>query len=137
MRARATDPEERPDLHLTSTGGTVSGIGETATFNAAGVRAGSYTVTATVDTVKTPVQHDRECSERLSVSYSGFRTGRRVDNCAKAILDDLAVRMKNDPTLMPMLSAIPTAARDPRLWASAVQKRWSPTWRNRELSLPG
>jgi outer membrane protein OmpA-like peptidoglycan-associated protein len=42
-------------------------------------------------------------SERLSVTKDkcGFfaPVGDRVDNCAKAILDDLAVRMKNDPKL--------------------------------------
>jgi OOP family OmpA-OmpF porin len=42
-------------------------------------------------------------SERLSVTKDKcgyFAIGKfRVDNCAKAILDDLAVRMKNDPKL--------------------------------------
>ncbi|NLT67432.1 MAG: PKD domain-containing protein [Acidobacteria bacterium] len=106
LRARATDPEGAPLTYTwTSTGGTVSGTGETATFNAAGVRAGSYTVTATVDDGKDKASCSMtvNVSERLSVTKEkcGFFApgGTRVDNCAKAILDDLAVRMKNDPTL--------------------------------------
>jgi len=51
-------------------------------------------------------------SERLSITKEkcGYFTpgGSRVDNCAKAILDDLAVRMKNDPKLKANVIAILT-----------------------------
>jgi outer membrane protein OmpA-like peptidoglycan-associated protein len=108
LRARASDPDGGDvTISWSSTGGTVSGTGETATFNASGVRAGSYTVTATVVDNR---QGRASCtmivnvSERLSITQGeecGYFShgGVRVDNCAKAILDDLAVRMTNQPEL--------------------------------------
>ncbi|MBN1568394.1 MAG: PKD domain-containing protein [Acidobacteria bacterium] len=107
LRAKAADPDgDRLNYSWSSTGGTVSGAGETATFNAAGVKAGSYAVTVTVDDGKggkASCSMTVNVSERLSITKEncGFFAagGTRVDNCAKAILDDLAVRMKNDPKL--------------------------------------
>jgi outer membrane protein OmpA-like peptidoglycan-associated protein len=107
LRARASDSDgDKLAYNWSATGGTVSGTGEAATFNAAGVRAGSYTVTATVDDGrggKASCSMMVNVSERLSVTKEKcgyFAPGKtRVDNCAKAILDDLAIRMKNDPKL--------------------------------------
>jgi outer membrane protein OmpA-like peptidoglycan-associated protein len=107
LRAKASDPDgDKLAYTWTSTGGAVSGSGETATFNAAGVKAGSYTVNVTVNDGrggKASCSMTVNVSERLSVTKEkcGFfaPNGARVDNCAKAILDDLAVRMKNDPKL--------------------------------------
>lgn len=107
LRAKAADPEgNNLSYSWSSTGGTVSGSGETATFNAAGVKAGSYAVTATVDDGrggKASCSMTVNVSERLSITKDkcGYFApgGARVDNCAKAILDDLAIRMKNDPKL--------------------------------------
>jgi outer membrane protein OmpA-like peptidoglycan-associated protein len=107
LRAKASDPDgDKLNYSWTSSGGSVSGAGETATFNAAGVNAGSYTVTVTVDDGrggKASCSMTVNVSERLSVTKEkcGYFApgGARVDNCAKAILDDLAVRMKNDPKL--------------------------------------
>lgn len=107
LRARATDPDgDQLSYSWTSTGGSVSGTGETATFNAAGIRAGSYTVTVTVDDGrggKASCSMTVFASERISVTRDncGFFAvgGTRVDNCAKAILDDVAVRMRNDSAL--------------------------------------
>jgi outer membrane protein OmpA-like peptidoglycan-associated protein len=107
LRAKASDPEgEKLSYSWSATGGSVSGTGETATFNAAGVKAGSYAVTTTVTDSrggKASCSMTVNVSERLSITKDkcGFFTSgqARVDNCAKAILDDLAVRMKNDPKL--------------------------------------
>ena len=107
LRAKASDPDgDNLTYTWSSTGGSVSGSGATATFNAAGVRAGSYTVTVTVADGrggKASCSMTVNVSEKLSVTKDNcgyFAAGRdRVDNCAKAILDDLAVRMKNDPKL--------------------------------------
>jgi outer membrane protein OmpA-like peptidoglycan-associated protein len=107
LRARASDPDkDRLNYNWSSTGGTVAGSGETATFNASGVKAGSYPVSVTVNDGrggKASCSMNVNVSERLSVTKEKcgyFLPGKfRVDNCAKAILDDLAVRMKNDSKL--------------------------------------
>ncbi|HTY62631.1 MAG TPA: PKD domain-containing protein [Acidobacteriota bacterium] len=107
LRAKASDPDnDRLSYSWSATGGTVSGSGDTATFNAAGVGAGSYSVTVTVDDGrggKASCSMTVNVSERLSVTKEkcGYFLANqdRVDNCAKAILDDVAVRMKNDPKL--------------------------------------
>ncbi len=107
LRARASDPDgDKLAYTWSATGGSVSGTGDTATFSAAGVSAGSYAVTVTVDDGrggKASCSMTVNVSERLSITKEkcGFFAplGSRVDNCAKAILDDLAVRMKNDPKL--------------------------------------
>ena len=107
LRAKASDPDgDKLNYSWSSTGGVVSGSGETATFNATGVKAGSYTATVTVDDgrgLKASCSMTINVSERLSVTKDKcgyFAPAKdRVDNCAKAILDDLAVRMKNDPKL--------------------------------------
>jgi outer membrane protein OmpA-like peptidoglycan-associated protein len=107
LRAKAADPDgDKLTYSWSAAGGSVSGAGEAATFNATGVKAGSYTVTVTVDDGrggKASCSMTVNVSERLSVTKDKcgyFAIGKfRVDNCAKAILDDLAVRMKNDPKL--------------------------------------
>lgn len=107
LSVKASDPDgDKLTYSWTSTGGTVNGNGDTATFNAAGVKAGSYTVTVGVDDGrggKASCSMTVNVSERLSITRDKcgfFMEGQaRVDNCAKAILDDLAVRMKNDPKL--------------------------------------
>jgi outer membrane protein OmpA-like peptidoglycan-associated protein len=107
LRAKAGDPDgDKLNYTWSATGGSVSGSGDTATFNAAGVKAGSYAVTVTVDDGrggKASCSMTINVSERLSVTKEKcgyFNPGAaRVDNCAKAILDDLAIRMKNDPKL--------------------------------------
>jgi outer membrane protein OmpA-like peptidoglycan-associated protein len=107
LRAKASDPDgDKLSYSWTATGGSVSGTGVTATFNATDVKAGSYTVTVAVTDGrggKASCSMTVNVSERLSVTKEkcGYFTtgGARVDNCAKAILDDLAVRMKNDPKL--------------------------------------
>jgi outer membrane protein OmpA-like peptidoglycan-associated protein len=107
LRAKASDPDgDKLTYSWSSTGGAINGSGETATFNAADVKAGSYTATVTVDDgrgLKASCSMTINVSERLSVTKDKcgyFAPAKdRVDNCAKAILDDLAVRMKNDPKL--------------------------------------
>jgi outer membrane protein OmpA-like peptidoglycan-associated protein len=107
LRAKASDPDgDKLTYSWSSTGGAINGSGATATFNAADVKAGSYTATVTVDDgrgLKASCSMTINVSERLSITKDkcGFFAPAkdRVDNCAKAILDDLAVRMKNDPKL--------------------------------------
>jgi outer membrane protein OmpA-like peptidoglycan-associated protein len=107
LRAKASDPDgDKLTYSWSATGGSVSGSGETGMFNASGVKAGSYTVTVAVDDGrggKASCSMTVNVSERISITKEKcgyFALGKfRVDNCAKAMLDDLAVRMKNDPKL--------------------------------------
>ncbi len=107
LSAKASDPDGGQLTYTwTSTGGTVRGRGASATFDATGVSAGSYTVTVTVQddrNGKASCTMTVNVSERISITKEDcgfFRHGAtRVDNCAKAILDDIAVRMKNNTSL--------------------------------------
>lgn len=107
LASKASDPDgDRLTYSWSGPGSAVSGRDNSATFNAAGVRAGSYIVSVGVDDGrggKASCSMTVNVSERISVTRDncGFFSprGTRVDNCAKAILDDLAVRMKNDPKL--------------------------------------
>ncbi len=85
----------------TAPSGTVTGSGPTATFNAAGLSAGTYPVTATVDNGR---GGRASCTMAVNVSQRinvpGFAEGMsKVNNVAKAILDNVAVQMKNEPRL--------------------------------------
>jgi outer membrane protein OmpA-like peptidoglycan-associated protein len=108
LRATASDPDgDRLTYSWSSPAGAVSGNSDTTTFNASGVRAGSYTVTVGVDDGrggKASCNMTVNVSERIVVArdncgYFTANGGTRVDNCAKAILDDLAVSMRNNSSL--------------------------------------
>jgi outer membrane protein OmpA-like peptidoglycan-associated protein len=101
LRVRATAERATPTISWSATGGSVTGAGETATFNGAGLSAGAYSVTATVDN-----GHGARASCAMAVDVSqkinvpGFAEGKfRVNNVAKAILDNSAVQLQNDPRL--------------------------------------
>jgi outer membrane protein OmpA-like peptidoglycan-associated protein len=105
LRVRASDPDGGT-LTYTWSGTGVRGSGNTARFNAAGVKAGSYTVNVTVTDDrggKASCGMTVNVFEKISVTKDDcgyFKSNRyRVDNCAKAILDDLSVRMQNDSKL--------------------------------------
>ena len=108
LRATASDPDgDRLTYNWSSPVGAVGGSNDTTTFNASGVRAGSYTVTVGVDDGrggKASCNMTVNVSERIVVArdncgYFTANGGTRVDNCAKAILDDLAVSMRNNSSL--------------------------------------
>jgi outer membrane protein OmpA-like peptidoglycan-associated protein len=101
LNVQATAERATPTISWSATGGTISGSGNSAVFNAAGLSAGSYTATATVDNGQ---GGKASCSTAINVSQrinvSGFAVGgKRVNNEAKAVLDNVAVQMKNDPRL--------------------------------------
>lgn len=109
LSASASDPDgDNLTYNWSAPGGAVNGNGSKATFNASGVKAGRYSVTVGVDDGrggKASCNMTVNVSERLVVADAKrncgyFKAGAsRVDNCAKAILDDLAVRMKNESNL--------------------------------------
>ena len=101
LRVRATAERATATVTWSATGGTVSANNQEATFNSSGLSAGTYTVTATVDNGRggrSSCTMTVNVSQRINVP--GFPASRdRVDNVAKAILDNIAVQMKNDPRL--------------------------------------
>jgi len=107
LSASGTDPEGGELTYTWSSPvGRINGSGSTVAFDTTGVKAGVYTITAAV---LDPRGGKATCTMMLNVSevlsvtkddcgYFGYNRN-RVDNCAKAILDDLAVRMNNEPQL--------------------------------------
>ncbi len=101
LRVQAAAERATPTVTWSASGGTVTGSGDTANFNAAGLSAGGYTVTATVDNGR---GGRASCSMAVNVSQKinvpGFPANQsRVNNVAKAILDNVAVQLQNDPRL--------------------------------------
>ena len=108
LRANASDPDgDRLTFSWSSPAGAVGGNGSTTTFNASGVRAGSYAVTVGVDDGRggkascnmTVNVSERRVIAKDNCGYFAANGGTRVDNCAKAILDDVAVQMRNNSSL--------------------------------------
>ncbi|PYV57783.1 MAG: hypothetical protein DMG90_05025 [Acidobacteria bacterium] len=93
-----------------STGGTISGEGNTATLKTDGASAGTITVNATCTdsrnltgpgstqvTVETPPPPPPQASKLSQCDFPNERKPWRVDNTCKAILDDVASRLQHDP----------------------------------------
>jgi hypothetical protein len=109
INVQASDPDGDPLTYsYSATGGQVTGTGPTAQFDSTGLAAGSYTVTTTVDdgrggtancTTTIDVQQPAPPPQATKVGECGYRTAgsQRVDNECKRILDDVALRLKNEP----------------------------------------
>jgi opacity protein-like surface antigen len=89
--------------------GTISGTGTSATLDTTGATSGTISVTVTAtDTrnltgtgscsvgIQTPPPPPA-CSKINSIQFPDVKRPWRVDNTAKAILDDVASRLKSDP----------------------------------------
>ncbi len=101
LSVRAVAERATPTVSWSSTAGTITGSGQSATFDATGLSAGSYSVTATVDNGR---GGRASCTSTVNVSQRinvpGFVENRfKVNNVAKAVLDNIAVQMKNNPQL--------------------------------------
>jgi outer membrane protein OmpA-like peptidoglycan-associated protein len=94
----------------TSSGGSVSGSGNTATLNTAGASAGPITVSATCTdsrgltasgsstvTVEVPPPPPPQASKLSECQFPNEKKPWRVDNTCKAVLDDVAQRLQHDP----------------------------------------
>jgi hypothetical protein len=110
----------------TSTGGSVSGSGNTATLNTTGASAGPITVSATCTdsrgltasastqvTVETPPPPPPQASKLSECEFPNKVKPWRVDNTCKAVLDDVALRLQADPDarLVAVGNAEPTEKR--------------------------
>jgi outer membrane protein OmpA-like peptidoglycan-associated protein len=113
ITASASSPDGRPLTYsYQASSGTVTGTGASATYNSAGVQPGTATVTCNVaddrnltasDAATVTVQAPPppppppaapEAEQINSIAFK--RASSRVDNAAKAILDDVALRLQRD-----------------------------------------
>jgi outer membrane protein OmpA-like peptidoglycan-associated protein len=107
--ANSPDSAQITGYSYTATGGRISGTGTTATLDTAGVGAGPVSVTVTATdarnltgsgtcTVNVEVPPPPPtCSKINSIQFPDLKRPWRVDNTAKAILDDVASKLKSDP----------------------------------------
>jgi len=109
VTAQASSPDGRPlSYEWTTSAGRVSGSGATVTLDTAGLSAGPVTVNGTVTddrglsascstgaTVEVPPPPP-EASKINSIAFPDKRRPARVDNTAKAILDEVALRLQRD-----------------------------------------
>ncbi len=107
----ATSPDNSPinSYSYSASSGKISGTGTTATLDTAGLPAGTVTITASATdarnltgtgtcSVGVEVQPPPPtCSKINSIQFPDLKRPWRVDNTAKAILDDVASRLKADP----------------------------------------
>ncbi len=111
ITATATSPDgaQITGYSYTSSAGKVSGTGTTATLDTTGAPSGPISVTVTATDarnlsgsgtcsvgVEVPPPPPT-CSKINSIQFPDLKRPWRVDNTAKAILDDVASRLKADP----------------------------------------
>jgi len=112
ITANATSPDQGVTISgysYAATAGKISGTGTTATLDTTGAPSGpiSVTVTATDSrgltgqcTTTVGIENPPPpptCSKINSIQFPDLKRPWRVDNTAKAILDDVASRLKSDP----------------------------------------
>jgi len=109
VSASSPDGAAISSYSYTASAGRISGTGASATLDTAGAGAGPVTVTATATdarnlsgsgtcTVGVEVPPPPPtCSKIASIMFPDLKRPWRVDNTAKAILDDVASRLKADP----------------------------------------
>jgi outer membrane protein OmpA-like peptidoglycan-associated protein len=110
ITCQASSPDNRPlTYNWTSTGGKVAGTEATGTLDTAGAPAGPITVTTTVSddrgltasantTVNVEVPPPPPTASKLNeIAFPNKAKPWRVDNTAKAILDDVALRLQREP----------------------------------------
>ncbi len=109
ITATGVSPQNRPLTYsYTASAGTVSGSGSSATYSAAGAPSGSSTITCTVTddkgqtatantsvNIEAPVVAAPKISSLCSLSFDkDKKRPTRVDNEAKACLDDIALTLQ-------------------------------------------
>lgn len=110
ITATADNPDNAPlTFSYKTTGGQIIGQGPKVEFDSTGVQPGSYTVTGTITddigqtaeaSTKVDVQQPPPPPQATKVGDCSYRTAgsSRVDNVCKRVLDDVALRLKNDPS---------------------------------------
>jgi outer membrane protein OmpA-like peptidoglycan-associated protein len=110
ITATASDPDGDPLTYsYSATGGQVAGDGPKATFDSTGLSAGSYTVKCSVSDGKggtadanttVDVQQPPPPPQAAKAGDCGYNKAgaSRFDNACKRVGDDVALRLKNDPS---------------------------------------
>lgn len=120
-------PDDRPLTYsFTSTGGRLTPSGARATLDTAGAAAGPITVTGTTtddrglsanSTASVNVEvppPPPQASKLNEIQFKDARRPARVDNEAKAILDDVALRLQREPDSKLVIVGNPGAIAMPR-----------------------
>lgn len=111
ITASATSPDSAQitGYAYTATAGKISGTGTTATLDTTGAPSGPISVTVTATDARNLTGSGTcsvgvevpppppTCSKINSIQFPDLKRPWRVDNTAKAILDDVASRLKADP----------------------------------------
>jgi outer membrane protein OmpA-like peptidoglycan-associated protein/opacity protein-like surface antigen len=108
VTATANDQSNTPLNYIwQSNGGQIIGTGSSVQFDTTGLAAGSYSITGRVENGKggaadcstsVTVQVPPPAPQASKISECSFKNGSaRVDNVCKRVLDDVAVRLQNDP----------------------------------------
>jgi outer membrane protein OmpA-like peptidoglycan-associated protein len=102
LRIKTSDPDgDRVQVKWAASCGTVQITDSGATFSAGGGRAGSCPITATADDGNGGTASATITANIHECLSAGFAPGSfRLDNVAKALLDDVATRMNSDPKLV-------------------------------------
>jgi Big-like domain-containing protein len=110
ITSTASDPDGDPLTYsYTASGGQISGTGPQAQFDSTGLQAGSYKITCAVSDGKggtadastnVDVQQPPPAPQATKVGDCGYAKAgmSRFDNACKRVGDDVALRLKNDPT---------------------------------------
>ncbi len=138
ITATASDPDNDP-LSFTwrASSGQIVGSGASVQFDATGLAPGRYTVTGRVDdgrggaadcSVDVDVQSPPAPPQASKLNECFFRAGSpRVDNVCKRILDDVALKLKNEPKATVLIIGFadpkePRAARLAQMRAQMAKK---------------
>lgn len=109
ITCQGNSPDNRPlTYQWNSSAGRVSGTGPTATLDTAGAQAGPITITTTVSDdrnltasaetrVNVEVPPPPPTASRINaINFPDTKRPARVDNAAKAVLDDVALRLQRE-----------------------------------------
>jgi outer membrane protein OmpA-like peptidoglycan-associated protein len=111
VTAQGNSPDGRPITYsYTTTAGKVNGSGAQVQVDTAGAQAGPVTVTCTATddrgltansnataNIEEPPPPPPQASKINEITYPDTKKPARVDNAAKAILDDVALRLQREP----------------------------------------
>ena len=131
--ATSPDNAQITGVTYTASAGNISGTGNTATLDTTGLPAGPVTVTATatdarslvgsgICTVNVEVPQPPTCSKINSIQFPDLKRPWRVDNTAKAILDDVASRLKADPNAKIVITGYADGEKPPMIGTGKNKK---------------